>query len=224
MLCTILSNPRASPTSSPQPIPTHHPGRAPHIPLAHLPLLPDIPSTQMAISLITCSPSTITRTPSHTIPLHLQMEVSPLTSLDNHSALGRAHRGVPQVRSLHPIGSSSYSNARCVISLSYHGLVLRANHFISSDDSCFSIAPSSSPCQCYGVPHSNKVCNSHNKSQQTSTRSSNQGIRRCREWHHFKPEQRALHERLYLPCQPSLINCRSRCRGAPSNCCQAARE
>ena len=165
MLCTILSNPRASPTSSPQPIPTHHPGHVPHIHLAHHPLLPAIPSTQMAISLITCSPSTITRTPSHIIPLHPQMEVSPSTSSDKQSVLGRDHREVPQVRSSHPIGSSSYSNARCVISLSYRRLVLRANHFISSDDSCVSIASPSSSCQCYGIPYSNKVCNPHNQSQ-----------------------------------------------------------
>jgi hypothetical protein len=119
MQCTILSNPRASPTSSPQPIPTHHPGHVPHIRLVHHPLLPVIPSTQTAIFPITCT----TRTPSHIIPLHLQMEVSPSTSLVNPSVLGRAHREVPPVRSSHLIGSSSYSNARCVTSYSHHRLV-----------------------------------------------------------------------------------------------------
>jgi hypothetical protein len=174
MLCTILSNPRASPTSSHQPIPTHHPGHVPLIHLAHRPLLPGIPCTQMAIYLITCSPSTTTRTPSHTTPLHLQMEVSPLTSLDKPSVLGRAHREVPRVRSSHPIGSSSYSNARCVVVS--HRLVLRANPLSSSDDSCFSITSSSSSCQCYGIPHSNKVCDSHYQSQQASTRNCNKRI------------------------------------------------
>jgi hypothetical protein len=119
MQCTILSNPRASPTSSPQPTPTQHPGHVPHIQLVHPPLLPVIPSTQTAIFRITCT----TRTPSHIIPLHHQMEVSPSTSLVNPSVLGRAHREVPPVRSSHLIGSSSYSNARCVTSYSHHRLV-----------------------------------------------------------------------------------------------------
>jgi len=68
-------------------------------------------------------------------------------------------------------------------SLFHHRLILRANLFISSDDSCISIASSSSSCQCHGIPYSNKVCNSHNQSQQASTRNSNERIRRCREWH-----------------------------------------
>jgi len=165
MQCTILSSPRASPTSSPQPTPTHHLGRVPPTPLPHHPLLPVILSTQTAIFRITCSHSTTTRTPSLTIPLHRQMEVFPSTSLDNPSVLGRAHREVHPVRSSHLIGSSSCSSARCVISVSHHRLVLRAVLIISSDDSCISIASSSSSCQCYGVPHSNKVCNSHNQSQ-----------------------------------------------------------
>jgi hypothetical protein len=179
MQCTILSNPRASPTSSPQPIPTHHPGHVPPFHLVHHPLLQVIPSTQTAIFRITCT----TRTHSHIIPLHLQMEVSPSTSLVNPSVLGRAHREVPPVRSLHPIGSSSCSNARCVTSYSHHRLVKRAFVLISSDDSCISIAPSSSSCQCYGVPHSDEVCNSHNQSQQTPARNNNERIRRRREWH-----------------------------------------
>jgi hypothetical protein len=119
MQCTILSNPRASPTSSPQPIQTHHPGHVPHIHSVHHPLLPAIPSTQMAIFRITCT----TRTPSHIIPLHLQMEVSTSTSLVNPLVLDRAHLEVPPVRSSHLIGSSSYSNARCVTSYSHQRLV-----------------------------------------------------------------------------------------------------
>jgi hypothetical protein len=119
MQCTILSNPRASPISSPQPIPTHHPGHVPHIHLVHHPLLPVIPSTQTAISRITCT----TRTPSHIIPRHPQMEVSPSTPLVNPLVLGRAHREVPPVRLSHHIGSSSYSNARCVTSNSHLRLV-----------------------------------------------------------------------------------------------------
>ena len=119
MQCTILSNPRASPTNSPQPIPTHHPGHVPPIHLVHHPLLPAIPSTQMAIFRITCT----TRTPSHIIPLHRQMEASPSTSLVNPLVLGRAHLEVLQVRSSHLIGSSSYSNARCVTCCSHHRIV-----------------------------------------------------------------------------------------------------
>jgi hypothetical protein len=119
MQCTILSNPRASPTSSPQPTPIHHPGHVPPIHSVHHPLLPVIPSTPTAIFRITCT----TRTPSHIIPLHLQMEVSPSTSSVNPLVLDRAHREVPPVRSSHLIGSSSYSNARCVTSYSRHRIV-----------------------------------------------------------------------------------------------------
>jgi hypothetical protein len=125
MQCTILSNPRASPTNSLQHIRTHHPGLVPHTPLVHPRPLPVILSTQMAACLITCSPFTTTRAPSRTIPLHRQMEVSPSTSLDKPSALGRAHQAAPRVRSLHPIGSSSYSSARCVFISSHRRLVLR---------------------------------------------------------------------------------------------------
>jgi len=182
MLCTILSSPRASPTNSPQLIRTHHPGLVQPIPSAHPRPLPVIPSTQMAICPITCSPFTTTRTPSHTIPLHLQMEACLSTSLDKPSVSGRVRREVPQVRSSHPIGSSSYSNARCVFVCSHHGLVSRNNMLISSDDSCVSVPPSSRSCQRDGLSHRNKVRNSHNKSQQASTRNSNERTRRSREW------------------------------------------
>lgn len=165
MQCTILSNPRASPTNSPQLIRTQPLGLVPHTPLVHPLPLPVIPSTQTAICLITCSPFTITRTPSHTTPLHLQTEAFLSTSLDNPSASARAHREAPRVRSSHPIGNSSYSSARCIFICSHRRLVFRDNIFILSDDSCLSVPSSSRSCQRYGLSHCNKVRNSYHKPQ-----------------------------------------------------------
>jgi hypothetical protein len=165
MPCTILSSPRALPTNSLQLTQIHHHGLVRPIPLVHPHLLPVIPSTQTATCRITCSPFTTTRTPSRTIPLRHQMVVSPSMFLGNPSVLGRAHREAPQVRSSHPIGSSSYSSARCAIICSHDGLVLRANPLISSDDSCFSVSASSRSRQRHGIPHRNKVRNSHHEPQ-----------------------------------------------------------
>jgi hypothetical protein len=47
-------------------------------------------------------------------------------------------------------------------------------YVISSDDPCVSIPPSSRSCQRDGISHRNKVRYSHNKSQQASTRNSNE--------------------------------------------------
>ena len=128
MQCTILSNPRASPTSSHQPIRTHHHGLVQPILMVHPRLPPVIPSTQTAACLITCNPFTTTRTPSHIIPLHPRM-ASPSTSLVKLSASGRAHQEVPPVKSSHPIGSSSYSNARCVFICSHHWARFTSQYF-----------------------------------------------------------------------------------------------
>jgi hypothetical protein len=122
MQCTILSNPRASPINFPQHIRTHHPGPVRHTLTVHPPLHPVIPSTQTATSLTTFSPFTIIKIPFHTTPLHPRMEVSPSMSLVNHWVSDRHHQGAPRAKSSHPIGSSSYLSARCVVVPSHRRL------------------------------------------------------------------------------------------------------